>query len=1238
MSGGNGFAELSGEVGAVARRRKWTRQDNEDVVTCYLLATERGQPKIGYGRRMLEEWASRRPDRVLTVVQLTNQFHFIKRAEKISDSDIDDLRQRLQAEGLLPDRGVLDDADAVSACTSAVLAGSVPENGAFASPGAGAEENAARPRDAPGGGVASSDDTAPVCTPSLVSIPGERAGGSTGTPQSLESTIDARADDGDGGVDHVDGRSRSTESESEEDVELTNTLMAAFRHWRNEDICDRPELPSLRNIPRRRLRALTTRVNHIIRGILHRWPTDLDLEDLNCLVFAAAHTISFALVPARSGDADVSTKRKCEEPAWLQRLQKKLEITRADLARLRNMKDRPSPRHSKLWRRYALASDEDLVVRLEEKRLLVLALAERLRRYRQNLACKRANALFRRSERAFYRQLRSDNTPTHPVLETQLPTQDQVEDFWGGLWSTPAVFNQGAWYRRQCEEFGQELEHQENPVASLEQVKNRLRRLPLWRAPGPDRIQGFWWKSLSMLHEPLTLAIGSLLNSDADVRIPEWLVTGRTVLLPKTPLPSADPRDYRPITCLPVLYKIITAVVSDLMWPHISQFGILPVDQRGCVPGSLGCKEQLLLNQMVVETARRRKRNLSMCWIDFKKAYDSVSHEWILAMLWMYRFHPSLVRFIERCMILWQTRLCLRVADEQLTTAPVHIRRGIFQGDTLSPLLFCLAIAPISTELDRLAVGFHLRYGDVECHLSHLMYMDDIKLYTNSPSRLQSMVTVVEQVAGDVGLEFGLRKCAVLHLQRGLVRSGADPIVADAGTPLSELADDDLYKYLGVREAAAVAHADVKASLCTEYRARLRRLLSAGLCASNLSRAFNSFAVPVLLYSFGVLHWRRDELAKLDTHFRTEMTKHCLHHPRAAVQRMYLPRAGGGRGFLCLSEMHDRAVAGIYNYLQRMAPTIPRLAVLLQYHEQKHIYSVARLARKFLPEVGIESVLPPGQFRAALKRGCANHRMAQLQAKPLHGMYWSRSAAAGLSSELSFLWLRNGSLPLATEGLIIAAQDQALATRNYLNVMARSRGVAEGPSQCRLCHNALETVDHIVSACSALAATSYVERHNRVVCAVHHAICRELAPDDTPQSLGRHRLVSVREGRHGNVKWKLLWEFSIPTAASVGSNRPDLVLVKGESVFVIDISVPLETNVSTKLNEKIVKYQRLREEILRMWEVKRVTVVPVIVGALGGLTKECPTHLSRICTLNVGVVQRVALLGTAKILRSFLHL
>ena len=106
--------------------------------------------------------------------------------------------------------------------------------------------------------------------------------------------------------------------------------------------------------------------------------------------------------------------------------------------------------------------------------------------------------------------------------------------------------------------------------------------------------------------------------------------------------------------------------------------------------------------------------------------------------------------------------------------------------------------------------------------------------------------------------------------------------------------------------------------------------------------------------------------------------------------------------------------------------------------------------------------------------------------KPMHGQYPDRVKKADVDKEGTHIWLRSASFKGETEGFIIAAQDQSLATNNY-----RSKIIKDGTNpKCRLCHEYDETIEHITSGCSALAKKEHLERHDKALVYIHWKICK----------------------------------------------------------------------------------------------------------------------------------------------------
>ena len=87
----------------------------------------------------------------------------------------------------------------------------------------------------------------------------------------------------------------------------------------------------------------------------------------------------------------------------------------------------------------------------------------------------------------------------------------------------------------------------------------------------------------------------------------------------------------------------------------------------------------------------------------------------------------------------------------------------------------------------------------------------------------------------------------------------------------------------------------------------------------------------------------------------------------------------------------------------------------------------------------------------------------------------------------------------------------------------------------------------------------------------------------------------------------------------------------------MDIAVSGDSNVRQKETEEYEKYQDLAREIKRIWK-SRTKVVPVVVGALGSVSKKLAGHLEQLGIKDrTRTIQKPALLGSAHILRKVLE-
>ena len=107
-----------------------------------------------------------------------------------------------------------------------------------------------------------------------------------------------------------------------------------------------------------------------------------------------------------------------------------------------------------------------------------------------------------------------------------IPNAEESRTFWSGIWSVEKEHNKEAKWLSDLKEEIVKLE-QQNVVINEDKVKKQCSKMPNWKAPGHDGVQGFWIKGLDEMREMLN----EILEGTKD--IPSWMTYGRTVLCQK---------------------------------------------------------------------------------------------------------------------------------------------------------------------------------------------------------------------------------------------------------------------------------------------------------------------------------------------------------------------------------------------------------------------------------------------------------------------------------------------------------------------------------------------------------------------------------------------------------------------------------------------------------------------------------------------------------------------------------
>ena len=464
--------------------------------------------------------------------------------------------------------------------------------------------------------------------------------------------------------------------------------------------------------------------------------------------------------------------------------------------------------------------------------------------------------MFQLHQKGFFRKLGDDG-----AHQGRMPNIETFVEFWGGIWEKRENTPNMPW----MEEIGRQLKQKVKNVkefqVNFENVKKEVRKRKGWTAPGIDGIQNYWWKKFESAQEALTKAFIKLTENNH--MIPMWWPSGRTVLIPKE-RNLGNEKNYRPITCLNTSYKIMTGIIAKYMREHTMVNEIWDEGQLGAIEGVLGTVDQLIIDRCITEEVKEYHRNLAVAFYDYKKAYDTVHHDWMLRVYRWIGIPNEVIGLISQLMKKWKTRIEIWNEGRKVTGRWINILCGFLQGDSYSPVGFCISEIPVCLLLQQ-SKGYRMGPpGQRDIKRTHSLFVDDLKQYQENHKALKDVNEIIVQASHDTGACYGVAKCAEIVFERGKMVKGEGLEVLEERMNAMDPDENDVYKFLGIEQADGIKTKKVFQRVKTEVRNRVSMLINTELNDGNLVRAINAKVIPVAAYTMNVCKFTAGELKELD--------------------------------------------------------------------------------------------------------------------------------------------------------------------------------------------------------------------------------------------------------------------------------------------------------------------------------------------------------------------------------------
>jgi len=276
----------------------------------------------------------------------------------------------------------------------------------------------------------------------------------------------------------------------------------------------------------------------------------------------------------------------------------------------------------------------------------------------------------------------------------------------------------------------------EAPI-DLEEIKHAIKMSPKQKSPGIDGIPVEFWQKFPALAPSLVRLYNYWFQTGV---IPECSQQGVVTLLYKKG-PPENIKNYRPISLLTSVYKILTKILTNRV---------------KMVMGNLISPAQMAAPQRYIATNIRtmsealnyiKKNDLSggALLLDQEKAFDKVDWHFMTEILRKMGFGHNFLKWIS---ILYQDANSLLKINNTLSD-PFKLQRGVRQGDPLSPLLYVLYLEPLICAIDRdqRIKGIEL----LDQSLKTLAFADDLTVFVASQEDIaltEEWMTLFENATG----------------------------------------------------------------------------------------------------------------------------------------------------------------------------------------------------------------------------------------------------------------------------------------------------------------------------------------------------------------------------------------------------------------------------------------------------------------------------------------------------------
>lgn len=614
--------------------------------------------------------------------------------------------------------------------------------------------------------------------------------------------------------------------------------------------------------------------------------------------------------------------------------------------------------------------------------------------------------------------------------------------------------------------------------------------------------------------------------------IPTILKESKTILIPKAG-DTTNVDNWRPLTISSILLRLINKILGK-------RFASLPIHQ---LQRGFRSIDGVLLNNLtldlLIRERRQSKKPYSIVSIDLRKAFDSVSHTSIKRAFNRFAIDNRLQSFVLHGYSDTYTTLQLGTYKSNR----IHIRRGVKQGDPLSPYLFNMVIDELIEKLQNKNVGLPLNDQKISC----MCYADDLILLGSTIKETQDALKIATDFFNARGLIINHKKSIATSVGivpgKKILYTITKNIFCAQGSCIPQSSVDNFWRYLG----SYISSSGIAKPNISLIKTQLARVECAPLKPPQKLAIIKTYLIPRLLHLLQTPRITIKLLKDVDTFVRISVRK-ILHLNRTCADAfIHAPVRFGGLGVLSMRSHIPIILNG-------------RLHNIVNSHD-RYGSDLSRMS---------EFIRLENKFRSWSHNVDSTTMAARNWCDALEASFSGNGLLQGSSNFHSGGWIDNPPPFWSGSDYVRSIQLRG----NLLPTM----GIPSNPQEARKCRGGCdrnESLSHVLQRCP-VTHWNRVRRHDRIV-----------------------NLTAKMITKRG---WKVEIEPRIRCASGL-LKIPDLICTKNDEVVVCDVAIPWEGPQSLGVihNHKIATYGNAETiaAIRNKYATDRVLIRPLIIGARG---------------------------------------